>query len=179
MKQRWPNLFVVGAAKAGTTSLHYYLNQHPDIYMSPLKEPHFFSQISPAPELKSFFQSVQNEAEYLALFAGAHNEAVVGEASTSYLWDEQAPNRIYSSVPRAKLVIMLRNPVDRAYSHYLNDAREGIETRAFLEAVTQDFQRQTKGWGVSQLYVDLGFYCGQVSRYLNTFPRDRIFYRLF
>ena len=63
---RWPNLFLVGAAKAGTTSLYDALARHPAIYMSPMKEPHFFSQIEPAPERKAFFPHVSDEGEYLA-----------------------------------------------------------------------------------------------------------------
>ncbi len=85
--RRWPNLFVVGAAKAGTTSLYRELARHPAIYMSPMKEPHFFSQIQPAPAREDFFPHLSDEDEYLALFKGATTEELLGEASTSYLWD--------------------------------------------------------------------------------------------
>ncbi len=177
--QKWPNLFIVGAAKAGTTSLAYYLQQHPDIYVSPFKEPHHFSQITPTPELKAFFPSVSNEADYLKLFKDAHQEAVLCEASTSYLWTPGTPERIHEKVPDAKIIILLREPVGRAYSHYLNDVREGTEKRPFLQAVKEDYERQHKGWGVSHLYADLGFYCQQVERYLATFPPDNVYVEFF
>ena len=177
--QRWPNLFVVGAAKAGTTSLAYYLQQHPDIYVSPFKEPHHFSRIAPSPELKAFFPSVADEANYLKLFRDARQESILCEASTSYLWAEKTPQRIFERVPEAKIIILLREPVGRAYSHYLNDTREGTETRPFLQAVTEDYARQSKGWGVSHLYADLGLYCQQVEAYLSVFPRDNVYIEFF
>jgi hypothetical protein len=120
----WPNLFIVGAAKAGTTSLYHYLAQHPDIYMAPVKEPHFFSRIHPAPELEAFFPHVSDEADYLSLFANAHAETVRGEASTSYLSHPDVADAIWQKRPEAKIVIMLRDPVERAYSNYWYDVRE-------------------------------------------------------
>ena len=90
-KQPWPNLFVVGAAKAGTTSLHYYLSQHPDIYMSSVKEPHFFSQINPKPKFVALSgcTCIKDERSYLQLFAQGKNKKIRGEASPSYLWEEK------------------------------------------------------------------------------------------
>jgi hypothetical protein len=166
---RWPNLFLVGAAKAGTTSLYSALVRHPAIYMSPMKEPHFFSQIEPAPERKDFFPHVTDEDSYLALFEGATTEEVRGEASTSYLWDRQAAERIKRAVPEARILIMLRDPVDRAYSQYWNDVREGIEGRSFLDALVEEQRFGPGGWGVSSLYIDCGRYADQVERYLDHF----------
>ena len=179
MPSTWPNLFVVGAAKAGTTSLAHYLQQHPDIYVSPLKEPHFFSQIAPTQDLKAFFPSVSNETDYLKLFKNARQETVRCEASTSYLWDDRTPERIHARVPDAKIIILLREPVGRAYSHYLNDVREGTEKRPFFEAVVEDYEQQDKGWGVSHLYTELGFYGKQVERYLSTFSPDNVYIEFF
>jgi hypothetical protein len=166
---RWPNLFLVGAAKAGTTSLYRELARHPAIYMSPMKEPHFFSQIEPSPGRKAFFPHVTDEDEYLALFAGATTEEVLGEASTSYLWDRQAAERIKRVVPEARILIMLRDPVDRAYSQYWNDVREGIERRSFLDALVEEQRSGPGEWGVSSLNIDCGRYADQVERYLDRF----------
>jgi hypothetical protein len=166
---RWPNLFLVGAAKAGTTSLYGELARHPAVYMSPMKEPHFFSRIEPAARWKPFFPHVTDEDEYLALFEGATNEEVLGEASTSYLWDRQAAQRIKRVAPEARILILLRDPVDRAYSHYWNDVREGIEGRAFLDALLEEQRSGPGGWGVSSLYIDCGLYADQVARYLDQF----------
>jgi Sulfotransferase family len=167
--ERWPNLFIVGAAKAGTTSLYHYLARHPDVYMSPVKEPHFFSQIRPTPNLEPFFPHVVDEAAYLALFAAARGEKYLGEASTSYLWDHSAADAIQASCPDAKIIIILREPCDRAYSHYWNDVREGIEHRSFDDAVSEEVRGPPGEWGVSSLYVDAGFYSERVERYLEKF----------
>ena len=169
IRPRWPNLFLVGAAKAGTTSLYAALARHPKIYMSPMKEPHFFSRIQPAARWEAFFPHVSDEDEYLALFGGVANEPVVGEASTSYLWDREAAGRIARAVPRAKILIVLRDPVDRAYSHYRNDVREGMERRTFIEALEAEQRDGAGGWGASSLYLDCGRYAGQVERYLGRF----------
>ncbi len=162
-----PNFFVVGAAKAGTTSMYRYLKQHPDVYMPTVKEPHWFSRLEPNPG--QGFRPVTSEEAYLSLFEGWRGERAVGEASPSYLWDPKAPDRIARSVPDAKIIVLLRDPVDRAFSHYLADARHGIQGRPFHEALRADHASPTKGWGKSHLYVELGLYCGQVSRYLERF----------
>jgi len=165
----WPNLFIVGAAKAGTTALYRYLDEHPDIYMSRMKEPHFFSRIEPAPTLASFFPHVTDTRAYLHLFSAGAGSSIRGEASTSYLWAERAPKSIEGVSPDAKVIIMLRDPISRAYAHYWNDVREGIEKRSFEDAVEEELAGPPGGWGVSSLYVDCGFYAERVARYLDTF----------
>jgi hypothetical protein len=168
-RSRWPNLFLVGAAKAGTTSLYAELARHPAVFMAPMKEPHFFSRIEPSPQWKDFFPYISDEDEYLALFEGATDEQVLGEASTSYLWDTRAAERIRRTVGEASILIMLRDPVDRAYSQYWNDVREGLEKRPFLEALREEQRFGPRRWGVSSLYIDCGRYADQVARYLDRF----------
>ena len=173
--QRWPNLFVVGAAKAGTTSLYEMLARHPAIFMSPVKEPHYFSRIEPTPERRAFFPRVADEGSYLALFDGAAGEEMVGEASTSYLWEPETAGRIRDRVPEASILIMLRDPVERAYSQYWNDVREGLEKREFLDALNEERRAGPGAWGVGSLYIDCGLYADQVSRYLDAFgPRVQV-----
>jgi hypothetical protein len=169
----WPNLFIVGAAKAGTTSLYEHLKQHPDVFMSAEKEPHFFSQVDPLPSRRGLFNHVSDRSEYLALFREGETFPIRGEASTSYLWDKATPTRIAAVQPDARIIMMLREPVARAYSHYLNDVREGVDRRPFLEGIREDLASSRKGWGVTPLYVDLGMYCEQVARYFDVFRRDR------
>lgn len=169
-----PNLFIVGAAKAGTTSLYHYLRQHPDIFMSPVKEPHFFSQVRPDPAQRTFMTIVSDEQAYAELFREATDERFVGEASPSYLWDTETPGRIRESSPDARIIILLREPVSRAHSHYLMDVREGRQWLSFYDALKTDYARQRKGWGISHLYVELGQYCEQVSRYLQHFGPERV-----
>jgi hypothetical protein len=165
----WPNLFIVGAAKAGTTSLSRYLDEHPDVYMSAMKEPHFFSHIEPDPKLAPFFPHVKDATAYLALFSNSGRARVRGEASTSYLTHEGVATSIKEISPEAKIVIMLRDPISRAFSHYWNDVREGIESRSFTQAVEEELSGPPGRWGVSSLYVDCGFYAERVGRYLDTF----------
>jgi hypothetical protein len=168
----WPTFFVVGAAKSGTTSLYHYLDQHPDVYMPRNKEPHYFSRVPPFPGRGS--HPVTSEEEYLDLFKVWNKESVSGEASPSYLWDEKAPYRIKETVPQAKIIAILRHPVERAYSHYLMDARLGKQDLSFREALERDYSAENKGWGVSDQYIDLGLYAQQVQRYLEVFDRAQV-----
>jgi sulfotransferase family protein len=157
----WPNLFIVGAVKAGTTSLHRYLAQHPEIYMSPVKEPHFFSDIDP--HHQDF-----DESSYLRLFAPSKGEKIRGESSPLYLWDPSTPQRIDSTSPNAKIIIMLRHPVTRAYAHYLMDVQQGRQKLPFEQAIQRELDRP------HHLYIELGRYCRQVARYLDMF-KGRVF----
>lgn len=165
-----PNLFVVGAAKAGTTSLHAYLGQHPDIHMSAHKEPHFFADVRNAPNILA----VRDRERYLALFVEGRDRRYRGEASPSYLWDPKAAERIRSASPEARIVIALRDPVERAHSHYLMDLREGLHRRSFQKALARDLEERETGWGISHLYHALGRYADQVERYLQVFARSRV-----
>ncbi|WP_181833169.1 sulfotransferase family protein [Bacillus taeanensis] len=176
---RWPNFYIVGAAKCGTTSLYYYLNSHPNVYMSTMKEPHFFAQVNPTKEQRHIVPVVSNEVDYLKLFEGCEDGMLKGEASPSYLWSEKAPLNIYEKAPDGKIIILLRDPIERAYSHYLMDFRQGVQTKSFYEALKEDYSKKEKGWGVSHLYVELGLYYEQVKRYLETFGDDQIKVLLF
>src|SRR5262249_9136446 len=115
----WPNFFIVGAAKAGTTSLHALLRAHPEVFMSMPKEPHHFCQVEPPHELPWHFESHTDPARYLKLFRGAHGFKAIGEGSTSSMWHPEVPARIRQRVPHARILIALRDPIQRAYSHYL------------------------------------------------------------
>lgn len=147
--------------------------------MSPVKEPHYFSGVEQRPENSHFTMPVSSPEEYGALFAGSEGFRAVGEASPSYLWEETAPGRIRRSVPEAKIIVLLRDPIERAYSHYLMDVRAGRQREPFYEALMRDAEREEKAWGVSHLYVELGHYAAQVSRYLDTFGGDRVLVAMF
>ena len=192
-----PNFFVVGAAKAGTTSLYHYLNEHSDIYLSPIKEPHFFCTDIRYENFRSSFQKeshidfpeyfsrptldpkhiafVANRNDYLSLFREVAEQKVIGEVSTGYLYSQTAAKNIRAGVPDAKIVMILRHPVERAFSHFLMDLKRGMAPASkFREAVAADVLRREKGWGVSSLYVELGMYYEQVKRYLDIFPRENV-----
>ena len=129
---RWPNLFVVGASRSGTTSLWHYLGGHPEIYMSPLKEPHYFSKLRPP-----YLRTVSTEADYLALFAGARGERFVGEATPVYLHVDGAAAAIIEASPDARAIAVLREPVSRLYSDYWHAVRYGREQRSVEEALIE------------------------------------------
>jgi Sulfotransferase domain len=173
MHEVWPNFFLVGAAKAGTTSAFAYLSQHPQVFFPRIKEPHFFTQIHPSRKQRYFVESVTDYADYLRLFRGAGGFRVVGDASPSYLWHPDVPRRFRARVPEARIAIILRDPLQRAHSHYLMDYREGVQNLNFYDALVEDMNRREKGWGISSLYFELGQYAQQVKRYLETFqPRQ-------
>jgi hypothetical protein len=173
LPEQWPNLFIVGAAKAGTTSLHSYLATHPQIYMSPVKEPHYFSRLSPAAERRPFLPTVEDERAYLRLFRGAGECPLRGESSTSYLTVPEAAKRIRDRCPRSKALISLREPVDRAYSHFLADRRDGVERRSFSQAIEDELSStEPAAWGNDSLYVEIGRYAEAVARYQRLFGPD-------
>ena len=171
-----PNLLIVGAQKAATTSLYYYLKQHPQIYMSPRKEPHFFEGMH-----SDFYRPgrttlpVTDLADYQALFEGVTDEKAIGEASASYLYSPKAPALIKRSIPDARLIAILRNPADRAYSNFLHCVRAGRESIVdFAEALRVEEERIQSNWGPLWHYKQKGFYYAQVKRYLDTFGRDQV-----
>ena len=174
-----PNFFIVGAAKAGTTSIHAYLSKHPEVFMSALKEPHYFSSFEMKPEFDNFMPIVRDSRAYQELFIGSDGYTAVGEASPSYLCDADAAKHIKSAIPNAKIIISLRNPVQRAYSAYLMFYNKGFTSLPFREALEEDQARTEKGWGASFEYIEHGLYADQVERYLNAFGRSNVMIILF
>lgn len=157
----WPNFFLVGAARAATTSLWEWLRGHPEIYMSPLKETHFFASGKP-----QVVPVIRSEREYLRLFRGVRDEKVIGEASPSYLRDPEAPGRIKEVSPDARILIVLRDPVARAYSTYWHELRYGRLRDSFADRARAIATKPRPG------DVGRGFYAPGLRRYLELFePR--------
>lgn len=166
----FPNLFIIGAMKAGTSSLHEYLHQHPQIFMSRFKEPQYFAphtlrwgqewgQGNPYPE--------PGAAWYLRLFADAGDVKYAGESSVSYSarpWVEGCERRIHAFNPHARIIYAMRDPVERALSHYWHFVTEGREDLDPLAAV----KRRTD-------YLARSNYAMQLRPYLETFGADRVF----
>ena len=183
-----PTFLIIGAAKAGTTSLYNYLRQHPDVFMPEVKEPRFFAYVDDPPamvgpgdeESNKESGAVYTRGAYEALFAEAPDVTAAGEASVNYLYSETAPKRIHEYVPDVQLVAVLRNPIDRAYSHYLHLLRAGREPlRDFRAALEAEGERREAGWEWSWHYTRMGFYHEQLSRYLEHFDRDQLHVYLF
>ena len=174
-----PNFLIIGAQKAGTTSLYYYLKQHPQIYMSPIKEPHFFDGEGAGQDagrpVRGLRPEITTIEEYRTLFQGATKETAIGEASPSYLYIPEAPERIRYHVPEVNLIAVLRNPVERAYSAFLHTVRSGREPLTdFSEALREEEGRIRGNWHAIYHYKNRGFYYGQLKRYQETFGRERI-----
>lgn len=166
-----PNFMIIGVAKAGTTSLYRYLDQHPQVFMCPLKGTNFFGYEDARawrwadegkPPLLRHFQVTTIEA-YEATFAGATNEIAIGEVSPQYFRCPTAARRIYECIPDVKLVASLRNPADRAFSGFLMRTRRG-------EAVKSTYEELTP----AASHVREGFYYKRMKRYFEMFPRDQI-----
>jgi hypothetical protein len=178
-----PNFFLVGAPKAGTTSLYYYLGQHPQIYMSPIKEPHYLADeirlVNFTDDLRALQRDLQVPAgpisawpDYLKLFEGASTQTAIGEASVCYLWSETAPRNMAARFPNAKILMMLRNPADRAYSQYLHMLSLAKRPISFREYVDTALAATSTRIGELYPFLEFGFYCRQIERYLAYFPRQ-------
>ena len=180
-----PNFLIIGAAKAGTTALYHYLKQHPQVYMSPKKETNFFAfegqEISfsgPGDERISESAITTLEA-YADQFEAASDEVAIGEASPWYLYSPQAADNIHRQIPHAKLITVLRNPIDRAFSSYLHVVRDGRESLTFEEGLLAEEERIESGWEYIWHYQHTGFYAAQVERFLKVFPRKQLRFYLY
>ncbi|MCC5898468.1 MAG: sulfotransferase [Phormidium sp. BM_Day4_Bin.17] len=188
-----PNFLIIGAAKSGTTSLYRYLDSHPEIYMSRNKEPMFFalegadldSFTGPgdAAWLKSF--AVTNLSDYKKLFEGANEEKALGEASTMYLYSSSCPQRIQNYCPDAKLIVLLRQPIQQAFSMFLHRLRTGfyqeylvdndpshLEQHFVEEFLKSDELDET--WVYHWHYKEMSAYYSQLKRYFDRFNRHQI-----
>lgn len=181
----FPDFLVVGAAKAGTTSIYNYLKQHPEIYMSEVKEPFFFSFYGKKPTFNGPHDAEFNHsvitglADYQKLFAGAGNGKVRGECSNSYLYFSHSADNIKKHIPNCKIIIILRNPVDRAFSHYLQCKMLGQETLSFEDALAAEAEREQNNWRWHYQFTKQSLYFQQVKKYYETFHKDQIFVGLF
>lgn len=176
---RKPDFFIVGAAKSGTTSLYNYLTQHPRVFMPANKEPYFFGEWRGArPRI--------NLEEYLKLFEGVPESIAAGEASTTYLYLQSAADEIKAFQPQAKIIIILRNPVDRAYSQYWHNFRNGYVSSSFEEELKAEKRRLSEGWEgffsgafAPAYYIESGRYAEQIDRFLKVFGEDSVRVYLF
>lgn len=177
-----PNFLIVGAAKCGTTSVYHYLMQHPEIYMSPVKEPKFIT----AQVLEFPFKGIGDENvekriiknfyDYKKLFENVANEKAIGEASVDYLYYyDGAIKNIKKYFGDVKIIIMLRNPVERTYSQYLMLRKDQREFLTFEKALAAEEARKLDNWEFIWYYKDLSFYCKQVKAYLDNFNQVRIY----
>jgi len=177
-----PTFLILGAAKSGTTSLFGYLAQHPEVFVPRVKEPQFFGfAVEKAPYASPDAWAVprwrykQTLETYKRLFEGAETYKARGEASTTNLVLPHAAEQIHRTVPDAKLIAILRNPADRAYSHFLNNRRQGWEpARDFAQALAAEDARIARNWSYGFRYRAMGRYYHQLTRFLDKFSREQI-----
>lgn len=158
------NFVVVGAQKCGTTSLHRYMSTHPEIWMPEQKEIGFFYHE------KLYSQGLTKYSEY---FRDAPVESIVGEASPQYMYDEFCAERMAKHLPKAKLIFCLRNPLDRAVSHYKMNFRRGLEKRSFNQVVS-DWVGGDRSTDPEFQYIELGEYGRLIKNFLKFYSMDNM-----
>jgi hypothetical protein len=170
-EESWPNFFIVGARKCATTSLYFYLKNTPGVYMSPIKELFYFAPNAVKGEL---WDVIRDKKEYLGYFKNAKGHIAIGEATPIYLWDPESPKLIHQTIPHARIVMSLRDPVERAYSQYLMSTNFTTRKSSFYDVLMRDYNNQEKVYGVNGLIVELGMYYDQVRRYFDIFGREQV-----
>jgi hypothetical protein len=161
---RFPYFFVVGAQKSGTTSLHNWLVQQPGVVLPRIKETHFFSSE------EKYRRGID---WYLKQFPRNRDDTAIGEIAPDYMFSREAPHRMREWIKAPKLVFVFRNPIERAFSHYLMSARNGVEPLSFLDALVREPERMTRNDPISYAhytYMARSRYVEQVIRYREILP---------
>lgn len=196
---RLPNFFIAGAPKAGSTSLYRYLDQHPQIFMSPLKEPHFFSDEIRVENFEDPFRlkarantealrkflagpmtgrcsggPVSEWEDYVKLFRHASGEKAIGEASVCYLWSETAARNIAARIPEAKILIVLRNPVDRAFSQYVHMLMFAEAHVSFRDHMQASLRSTSRRFSPTYPFLEFGLYGKQIERLFQFIAQERV-----
>jgi Sulfotransferase family len=176
-----PDFFVAGAPKAGTTAVHAALARHPSLCMSAVKEPKFFLTAGPPParggpgDVQTYREHVWRREEYEALFDPAPAGALRGESTPFYLYNREAQLRIRALIPEARLVVILRDPVERAHSNWTHLWSAGLDPVGdFVLACAQEQERIAAGWADFWHYTALGRYGEQLDHLYSVFPREQV-----
>ena len=177
-----PDFLIIGVPKAGTTALHAALMPHPQLFLPNVKETKFFLSDGPPPtgggpgDAQTYQEHIWRREDYEALFDPAPAGTLRGEATPFYLYDLEAHGRMSKLVPDAKLIAILRNPVDRAYSNWAHLWAAGLESeRDFITACHLGKSRQAAGWADFWHYIDQGLYGRQLEHLFEYFPREQVF----
>jgi hypothetical protein len=175
----FPNFFIVGAARSGTSSLDQYLSQHPEIYIPAKKDIHFFADesflrcLGPGDD-RLHKLLIRDEASYTQLFAKGAGAKAIGESSAFYLYFPDTAERIAQTVPDARIIIILREPVERAYSAYTFLVRDGRETLGFEAGLGKEEERKHKGFEPLWWYRELSLYSKQIKHYQDVFGAKQV-----
>ena len=169
-----PDFFVVGAPKSATTALYTIFRKHPEVFLTKIKELHHFSW----PEVDNNYYNakiVKNRDEYEKLFSSCPDELVAGDFSPSYLYCEKSAERIFDYNPQARIIMILREPVSRAISHYKMDLRFGIHNSPMIDLIDNSEENRL----YYKEYIHLGLYASQIRRFLDWFPREQVLILLY
>ena len=177
-----PDFLLIGAPKAGTTALHTALADHPQLFLSPVKEPKFFLTDGPPPargggpgDVQTYREHIWRREDYEALFAAAPPGTLCGESTPFYLYDRGAQRRIRELIPHARLIVSLRDPVERAHSNWTHLWSAGLEPLGdFLRACEAEDRRVAAEWAAFWHYTRLGCYGEQLDHLLALFPREQV-----
>lgn len=177
---RLPNFLIVGAAKSGTTSLHYYLQQHPDIYLPAPKELHYFARehmlrLTGGPGDRHVLSHVcQTKEEYESFYAKVTQQSAVGEISPSYLYSSEVSHQIKKELHDPKIIILLRNPIEKAFSQYMHLVRDNREMLGFYDGLMAERERIERGWAAIWRYAESSLYLSRVQTYLDVFGERNV-----
>lgn len=180
------DFMVVGAARSGTTSLYHYLKGHPGIFLPEVKEPNFFSNVTsvndsdyeiPEPGISYHMKVIRSEEVYKELFQSAEPDQLKGDVSPSYLSNASTARRIYEHNPDAKIIMTLRNPVRRAFSHYLMNVASGYDKNESFDLALQ--AETLQAWSGGNDYLGWSSYADKVRSYFDVFPREHIMLLIF
>ena len=176
-----PNFFVAGAAKSGTTALYHALREHDAVYLPSLKEPHFYAYLADPSTAGHLYSDPATARErYRALYDGVTHETAVGDASTTTLVVRGTAAVIAQDVPAARIVVVLRHPVDRAFAHWAHFRAAGGEDIAdFGEALRQEESRRHAGFPFTYQYLGWGLYSAQLPPFFECFGRERVLVHLY
>lgn len=181
----FPNFLIIGANKGGTSSLYSYLQQHPEIFMSRVKEPNFFvnwdeerdgAGTKPDPKEPNWkdWRPISSLAEYREMFQVPAGMKAAGEASTAYLANKECAAKIFRYNPDMRIIAILRDPVSRAFSNYLMYVRLGHEDKEFSVAVEEELSGKRGYLPQGRHYLSLGFYHESVSEFIRVFGKERV-----
>jgi len=167
----WPNFYIVGGPKCGSTSLYEYLKKIPGIYMSTEKEPNYFSSATVSENSPAL--PIRSEKKYLNLFKNVKNEKIIGEATPTYLADPKAAELIHQISPNAKILISLRDPIERLFSNYLMYNGVGRIKKSFHEVIENELKYEFDNCEY-ELKLERSLYSESVKRYIDTFGNDQV-----
>lgn len=177
---RLPNFIVIGVPKSGTTSLYFYLKQHPDVFLPVRKELHYFSydllkeNLNGPGDREVLAWLCPNWQDYISHYDSVRNETRIGEISPSYFYYSQISERIRAKLGPVKIIALLRNPIEKAFSQFMHLVREGRETLTFYQALIAEERRIEGAWSDIWRYKESSLYASRLNKFIDVFDRSNV-----